>query len=661
MAAARVTMAASRTTSRELEDYSAYAHMSEEQLLQLAIERSLAETNLSPWQDRQVQAHTQPAVPKGAQRPPANPNSANPPSEIKKTKIDRDVQDHIFSKDSDKVIAWTRHNGHLRVTVQTVNDLDPFLSAIWKGDAKTLQDLVHSKSKYLEEPNKDGWLPLHECACNGHVECLKVLLKAKPDTINKRTHRNQTPLILAVGRKHVACVEHLLEQGADPNIANNQWETPLYKACEKGNEEIVELLLRYGATPTKACVQGLTPLHEAVRNKMLESCKMLIHAGAKLWAQNVYGIDSLFTAAQCNAVDVLNYLIHKGGNINSKANDDATALFEASKNGHVQVVKILLSKRADANKANKSGLLPIHIASKNGHESIVAMLIPKTSTTKVRRSGISPLHFAAERNRDDVLEILIEAGYDVNAMLSDDWSKLHEDRRSTALYSAVVNRNIEAAIMLLEAGADPNLDIFNPLLVAVRKGNIEMVTLLVKYGANVNAMLPTHPTSFPAALVFCMRYIMMMKYLLDNGCDALACFKCQYGSNPHPPLKPRSTGRETMYLLNEDPSDYCVQFCEIISAPSVSGLVGPIIDTLLNYVGHVKLCSRLTEHLDNNKDWAHVKEKAVLPCTLMNLCRIKVRQQLGVHRLQQIHTLPLPARLNKFLIYERESFEGILS
>lgn len=191
--------------------------------------------------------------------------------------------------------------------------------------------------------------------------------------------------------------------------------------------------------------------------------------------------------------------------------------------------------------------------------SIVAMLIPKTSTAKVRRSGISPLHFAAERNRDDVLEILIEAGYDVNAMLSDDWSKLYEDRRSTALYSAVVNRNIEAAIMLLEAGADPNLDIFNPLLVAVRKGNIEMVTLLVKHGANVNAMLPTHPTSFPAALVFCMRYIMMMKYLLDNGCDALACFNCQYGNNPHPPLKPRPTRRETMYLLNEDPSDYCVQ------------------------------------------------------------------------------------------------------
>ncbi|KAL0164604.1 hypothetical protein M9458_040357, partial [Cirrhinus mrigala] len=122
---------------------------------------------------------------------------------------------------------------------------------------------------------------------------------------------------------------------------------------------------------------------------------------------------------------------------------------------------------------------------------IVAMLIPRTSTVKVRHSGISPLHFAAERNRDDVLETLIEAGYDVNSKL-------------TALYSAVANRNTEAAAMLLEAGADPNLDIFNPLLVAVRKGSMEMVSLLVKHGANVNALLPTHPTTFPAALVFCM-------------------------------------------------------------------------------------------------------------------------------------------------------------
>ncbi|XP_051500708.1 ankyrin repeat and SOCS box protein 2-like [Myxocyprinus asiaticus] len=667
MAAARVTMAASRTTNDDLDDYSAYAHMSQEQLLQLAIERSLADTNMTPWQNGQFYTHTQPTAPLATRQPPCNPNrtnppvaaSANPPSE-KCVKINRDSINHIISEDNGKVIAWTGHNGHLRVTVKPMNDLDPFLSAILRGDAEALRNMIHSKSKILDEPNKDGWIPLHESAYYGHVECLKILLKASPDTINKRTHNNQTPLLLAVSCKNFSCVEHLLEEGANPNIANHQRETPLHKACEKASEEIVGLLLRFGASPSTACAQGGTPLHEAVRNKNIEICKMLLQAGAKLSVRNVYGIDPLFVAAQCGAAEVLNFLIVKGGNINTQANDDASALFEASKNGHVEAVEILLSRKADLNKPNKTGLLPIHVAAKNGHDSIVSMLIPITNMAKVRRSGISPIHLAAERNRDDVLETLIETGFDVNARLSDGWSKMYEDRRSTALYSAVVNRNTEATAMLLEAGADPNLDIFNPLLVAVRKGSMEIVTLLVKHGANVNALLPTHSTSFPAVLVFCMKHLAMIKYLMDHGCDALSCFSCQYGSNTHPPIKLRGNGREAIYYLNDEPSDYCVQFCEIISAPSACGWVGPIIDMLLDYVGNVKLCSRITEHLDSNTDWAHIKEKSVLPCRLMHLCRLKIRQRMGVHRQRLIKTLPLPGRLIKFLSYEQETFKDVL-
>lgn len=187
------------------------------------------------------------------------------------------------------------------------------------------------------------------------------------------------------------------------------------------------------------------------------------------------------------------------------------------------------------------------------------MLIPRTSRAKIKRCGISPLHLAAERNRDDVTEILIDAGFDVNTMLSEDWCKMYEDRRSTALYCSVANSNVEAATMLLVAGANPNLDIFNPLLVAVRKGCMEMAKLLVQHGANVNAVLPTHPTTFPAALLFCMKYLTMFKFLMDNGCDALSCFKCDYGSNPHPPIKSERSGREGIYFLREEFSEGPVQ------------------------------------------------------------------------------------------------------
>lgn len=160
-----------------------------------------------------------------------------------------------------------------------------------------------------------------------------------------------------------------------------------------------------------------------------------------------------------------------------------------------------------------------------------------TSKSRVKRSGVSPLHLAAEYNWDEVLEVLIKAGYDVNAMLSEERSRMYEDRRRTALYFAVTNGNVDTTTMLLEAGANPNLDTFNPLLVAMRQGSIELVTLLVEHMANINAYVPTHPTSFPATIMFSMKYLSMLKYLMDNGCDALSCFSCTYSSGPHPPLQ----------------------------------------------------------------------------------------------------------------------------
>lgn len=190
---------------------------------------------------------------------------------------------------------------------------------------------------------------------------------------------------------------------------------------------------------------------------------------------------------------------------------------------------------------------------------IVSMLIPATSKARVRRTGISPLHLAAERNRDEILELLIESGFDVNAVLCEDRSTMYEDRRSTALYFAVINNNIEATEMLLQAGANPNLDTFSPLLVALRQGCMRTVMLLVEHGANVNAYVPTHPTTFPATIMFCMKYLTMLKYLMDNGGDALSCFNCVYGSGPHPPLK-TSHSERMRYREDRTPShNTCVQ------------------------------------------------------------------------------------------------------
>ena len=67
-----------------------------------------------------------------------------------------------------------------------------------------------------------------------------------------------------------------------------------------------------------------------------------------------------------------------------------------------------------------------------------------------------------------------------------------------------------------------------------------------------------------------------------------------------------SSGFALLLTLRSLPS----QFCDIISSPSVCRWAGPIIDVLLDYVGNVQLCSKLTEHLDSYEHWVHIKEKS---------------------------------------------------
>uniref|UniRef100_A0A8C7IDW1 Ankyrin repeat and SOCS box containing 2 n=1 Tax=Oncorhynchus kisutch TaxID=8019 RepID=A0A8C7IDW1_ONCKI len=587
------------------DDYSLYNNLSDDELILLAIERSLSdahnatspsEASNSPTalgrrtvQYRSNPSPTRPNTPR--QEPRHRPPTANP----------------------------------------TDAEQDTIVQAVLNGDVTMVQAMAKNNANNILWPDKYGWIPLHEAAYYGQDQCVRVLLGAQPSMINKCDLKGQTALILAVYREKVACVEMLLEKGADPDLANKDRETPLYKACESGNAEIVVMLLNHGAVVNKHCIQGCTALQEAVSRNNVEICEILVQAGAKLSPTNMYGIAPLFTAAQSGHEETLRFLIKQGADINSEASDGATALYEAAKNGHEDIVELLLSQDADANKAGKKGLLPLHIAAQRRADGIVSLLIKVTSKYRVNRSGVSPLHLAAECNRDTVVEILIEAGYDVNAMLSDDRSMMYEDHRSTTLYFAVANGNVDAATMLLDAGAIPNLDTFNPLLVALRQGSIELVTLLVEHGANVNAYVPTHPTSFPATLIFGMKYLSMLKYLMDNGCDALSCFSCTYGSGPHPPHQETSERDDLRYNTNTlRNTGEPVQFCEVIS----TRWAGPIINVLLNYVGHVKLCSRLTEHLDSLEDWEVIKEKARHSRPLMQLCRLKIRQQVGIHRLR---------------------------
>uniref|UniRef100_A0A5F8HBE5 Ankyrin repeat and SOCS box protein 2 n=2 Tax=Monodelphis domestica TaxID=13616 RepID=A0A5F8HBE5_MONDO len=574
------------------EEYSLYSSMSEDELIQMAIEQSLTDSSsgqpAAPGRQKPRTAGRETAAAGHANRPPAHfypwtrsaaPSGTQPPpSNV-----------GLFQG------VRQRYNGSLFKTPQPVV-IDPVVKAIKDGDEHALTSMIQS-GKNLSEPNKDGWLPLHEAAYYGQLGCLKIL----------------------------------------------------QKACERKNVDAVRMLVQYNADTNHRCNRGWTALHESVARNDLEVMEILVSGGAKVESKNAYGITPLFVAAQSGQLEALRFLAKHGADINTQASDSASALYEASKNEHEDVVEFLLSQGADANKSNKDGMLPLHIASKRGNCKIVQMLLPVTSRTRVKRSGISPLHLAAERNNDDVLEELLDAGYDVNATLSLERSRLYEDRRSTPLYFAVINNNIYATEMLLQAGASPNLDIINPLLISIRHGCLKTIELLLDHGANIDAYISSHPTTFPATIMFSMKCLSLLKFLMDLGCNGDSCFTCQYGNAPHPVTQVTSSRFNEMPM---DKSPTVVQFCEIISAPEVSRWAGPIIDVLLDYVGNVQLCARLKEHIESYEDWAVIKEKAEPPRPLAHLCRLRVRKAIGKYRIKLIDTLPLPGRLIRYLQYD---------
>uniref|UniRef100_A0A8C6SU47 Ankyrin repeat and SOCS box containing 2b n=1 Tax=Neogobius melanostomus TaxID=47308 RepID=A0A8C6SU47_9GOBI len=465
-----------------------------------------------------------------------------------------------------------------------------YLSQFRNANVCTVNALATSCPSNLVKENKDGWICLHYSAYYGEAECLKTLLKVHPNSVDKRTLQEQTALLLAVSCEHLSCARCLLESGADPDISNKYKETPLFRACELENIDMVNLLLSHGATVNQRCSQTRTALLEAVSRNHIKICEMLIDAGAFINPPNSYSIAPLIVAAQQGHLRALSFLITKGADVNMQTCDGLTALHKACTNGHREIVAMLLSKNADANKCCNSGLLPLHVAAQYGHHEMVSLLVPVTSRARLRHSWISPLHLAAQHNRPLVAAALLQTGAEVNAPLPHAHSAQFADHRATALYLAVAHGSTQTAEVLLKAGARVDLDPVSPLLVAVKQGCVRTVNLLLHQGADVNAKIPCHATTFPTAIGLCVNNLPLLKCLLDNGCNTRSCFTCIYAcSEPH-----------------ERP----IQFCEWLASSIMCKWAGPMIDLLLEHVGQVQLCSKLTELLDSTEEWRAVKGKS---------------------------------------------------
>ncbi|KAI4532318.1 hypothetical protein MG293_017583 [Ovis ammon polii] len=365
-------------------------------------------------------------------------------------------------------------------------------------------------------------------------------------------------------------------------------------------------------------------------NCLLENVSFLLLNGCNPNAKNVEGNSPLLT----------------GANALGQASDSSSILLEAASGGNPDSVTLLLEYGADANVPKNSGHLPIHVAADRGHLLALKILVPVTDFAAIKRSGISPVHCAAAGAHPKCLELLIQAGFDVNFMLDQRIRKHYDDHRKSALYFAVSNGDLSSVRLLLSAGALPNQDPVNCLQIALRMGNYELVSLLLRHGANVNYFCRVNPLHFPSALQYTLKDEVMLRMLLNYGYDTERCFDCPHGDKSHP-----------FYAFEGWTSTVIkdTMFCEVITLSWLQHLSGNVVRVMLDYVDQVRICSKLKAVLQKQGLWSEIHFILTNPRSLKHLCRLKIRKCMGRLRLRCpvfMSFLPLPNRLKSYVLYK---------
>jgi ankyrin repeat protein len=289
----------------------------------------------------------------------------------------------------------------------------------------------------------------------------------------------ETPLTSAIFYNHPACVKVLLEHGVNINSQASLGRSvnPLEQAAREGRLDIVRILIEKGADVNlTGGARRFTPLHSAVSFACFRDHQP---------PENVIK-------------PIVRLLLDHGANPNAKDEDQSTPLHLTT---NMSVAELLIQHKAEVNIANRHDLTPLSIAVRARDNGWVRMLLSnpyqKADPNIPNFRGETALFFVGAggqhyrpgvhmKNPPDadakIAETLIEFGANVH----------HLDKQlRTALFQICEVGDTDTVKLLLEHGCSPSMKNkkgLTPIHIAAEEGWPAICELLIKAGANVNAI-----------------------------------------------------------------------------------------------------------------------------------------------------------------------------
>lgn len=266
----------------------------------------------------------------------------------------------------------------------------------------------------------------------------------------------------------------LIEDGFNPNAVYGDGTTALHWTSYHDNLDATSKLLQAGADVNAGTDLGVTPLWLAAENGSINMVDSLVEAGADPTIQLLSGETIVMTAAQAGNGAVVRALLEAGGDPNVAVTREQTALMWAAGRGHAEVISALIKSGADLNA--RSEIREHYVKSEKEQDSHPAY---KYWT---ELGGNTALMFAARSGDLRSVQLLVDAGADVNQLSA---------FGTSPMIMAIHGGSADALEYLIENGADieSNESGHTALHAAVQRGNLKAVNLLIKHGANLEAIL----------------------------------------------------------------------------------------------------------------------------------------------------------------------------
>ena len=353
--------------------------------------------------------------------------------------------------------------------------------------------------------------------------CLTALILAgvpasPPAVVDSRSAARDAPVADAAERGDIEAVRTMLKRGADVNAAQGDGMTALHWAVEGGHVEMAGMLIYAGAhLEAVTRIGNYTPLHLASRAGMARGVEALLDAGANPGATTTTGgATALHFAAASGSADAVSHLLDGGAYVN--ALDSArgqTPLMFAVSNNRVEAIHALLDRGADV---TITTVVDDMVARQQADraagqrrnqvlEAFRAAQGPDRQTDGPTPSQVQAAVRAALREQSSPSADLEEETVDLEEAQPEalTYADLVGGRGGlTALLYASREGHVEAALALLEAGADIDQvslgDHTSPMLIAMINGHFDLAMALFEHGADPSLASNAGVTPLYAAL-----------------------------------------------------------------------------------------------------------------------------------------------------------------